>query len=162
MERNKEKGSTFRFTIPYVIGTEIKKQLVTPPEKESLNSGKLKILIVEDDKTSRMLLSIMVKSLARDLLHAISGGEAIEICRKNPDIDLVLMDINMTGMNGYEATLQIRRFNKEVLIIAQTAYALIGDREKALAAGCNDYISKPIKRETLLKMVDNNLSSKNV
>ncbi len=70
----------------------------------------------------------------------------MEVCLNNPDIDLVLMDIKLPTIDGYEATRQIRKFNKDVIIIAQTAYALEGDREKAIAAGCNDYISKPIKR----------------
>jgi len=75
------------------------------------------------------------------------------VCRNNPDIDLVLMDIQMPDMDGDEATRQIRQFNKDVVIIAQTAYALIGDREKAIAAGCNDYISKPIKKDELLEVM---------
>ena len=64
------------------------------------------------------------------------------------------MDIQMPGMNGYEATEQIRQFNKEVIIIAQTAFGLSGDREKAIEAGCNDYISKPIKNDELLRLID--------
>jgi CheY-like chemotaxis protein len=63
------------------------------------------------------------------------------------------MDIKMPIMDGYEATRQIRQFNKDVVIIAQSAYALIGDREKAMAAGCNDYISKPIKKGELMKLI---------
>ena len=75
------------------------------------------------------------------------------MCRNNPDIDLVLMDIQMPDMDGYEATRQIRLFNKDVVIIAQTAFALTGDREKAIEAGCNDYISKPIKKDELMVLV---------
>ncbi len=63
------------------------------------------------------------------------------------------MDVKMPGISGYEATLKIREKNKDVIIIAQTAYALEGEREKALKAGCNEYISKPINREKLLRMV---------
>jgi len=62
---------------------------------------------------------------------------------------LIFMDIQMPRMNGYDATKQIRLFNKNVIIIAQTAHGLTGDREKALAAGCNDYLAKPIKKESL-------------
>ena len=80
--------------------------------------------------------------------------EAVELCRKHSEIDLVLMDIDMPEMNGYEATRQIRKFNKEVFIIAQTAYGLSGDKDKALKAGCNDYISKPIDKRALLKMIE--------
>ena len=80
---------------------------------------------------------------SKKILKARTGIEAIVACRNNPDIDLVLMDIKMPDMDGYEATMQIRQFNKDVIIIAQTAYALTTDREKAIEAGCNDYISKP-------------------
>jgi CheY-like chemotaxis protein len=78
-----------------------------------------------------------------------TGIEAITICQNNPDINLILMDIQMPEMNGYEATQQIRKFNKEVIIIAQTAFAMAGDKEKSIAAGCSDYISKPIKKDEL-------------
>ena len=83
--------------------------------------------------------------LVQEILQAKTGIEAVEACRANPDLDLVLMDIRIPKVNGYEATRQIRQFNKEVIIIAQTAYGLSGDREKAIAAGCDDYISKPYR-----------------
>ena len=71
----------------------------------------------------------------------------------NPDLDLVLMDIKMPIMDGNEATRQIRQFNKDVIIIAQTAYAFSGDCEIAIEAGCNDYISKPINMTTLFELI---------
>ena len=129
-ESNKKQGSTFRFTIPYINGDEIDEQPIAIAGKEILQPRKLKILVVEDDETSRMFLTIMVKPLAGNLFQAITGHEAVETCRKNPDIDLVLMDIQMPDMDGYEGTRQIRQFNKKVVIIAQTAYALPDDREK--------------------------------
>jgi CheY-like chemotaxis protein len=79
---------------------------------------------------------------------ARTGIEAVDICRNNPDIDLILMDMQMPGLNGYEATQQIREFNKTVIIIAQSAFGLSDDRESA--AGCSDYISKPINKSELL------------
>ena len=85
----------------------------------------------------------------------------MEFCRNNPDIDLVLMDIQMPGINGYEATRQIRQFNKKVIIIAQTAFALEGDNKKAVEAGCNDYIAKPIKKEEVLAMIKKYFGNKN-
>jgi CheY-like chemotaxis protein len=85
----------------------------------------------------------------KEIIKARTGVEAIEACKKNPDIDLVMMDIRMPDMGGYEATRQIRKFNKEVVIIAQTAYGIYGDREKAIEAGCNDYIAKPIKKDRI-------------
>jgi len=120
----------------------------------------LKILIAEDDEISGMLLSIFVKSYCKQVLSSSNGAETVEICRNRPDIDFVLMDIKMPGLDGYEATRQIREFNKDVIIIAQTAYALTGDREMALAAGCNDYVSKPIAKALLTSMMEKYIKRK--
>jgi len=114
----------------------------TLDEKEK----QLKILIAEDDETSEIHLNILLDRFAREIIHAQNGSEAIALCRQHPDIDLILMDIKMPVINGYEATREIRKFNKRVLIIAQTAYNQEGDREKALEAGCNDYLPKPLKK----------------
>ena len=113
----------------------------------------LKILITEDEKDIDTYLSIILRKIGKEILHTENGLEAVEACRKNMDIDLILMDIKMPEMNGYEATREIRKFNNEVIIIAQTAYALDGDREKAIEAGCNDYITKPINRDDLIEML---------
>jgi len=123
------------------------------PKKNNL-FNKLKILIAEDDDFSDTHLSIIVKKFSKEIFHTKTGNETVEICRANPDIDLILMDIRMPGMSGYDATRKIREFDKDVIIIAQTAYALRGDREKALEAGCNDYISKPIKKDALLEIIE--------
>jgi CheY-like chemotaxis protein len=100
-----------------------------------------------------MYIQAVINIYSKEILTAKTGIEALEICRNNPGIDLVLMDIQMPDMDGYEATRQIRLFNKELIIIAQTAYAQEGAREKAIAAGCNDYISKPIKKDELLALI---------
>jgi len=153
-------GTTFFFTIPaHPVKKTNHVPQINPPEKTTENETiKLKILIVEDDKNSEILIIKMVEEFTKKILTATTGVEAVEVCRKNPDIDLVLMDINMPVMNGYEATRKIRKFNKEVVIVAQTAHALAGDREKSLTAGCNDYISKPIERVVLRKIVHNYFS----
>lgn len=113
----------------------------------------LKILIVEDDQTSEIIISRAVRSICKEILNARNGQDAVEACRNTADIDLVLMDIQLPFMDGYEATRQIRQFNKSVIIIAQTAYALTGDKEKSIEAGCNDYISKPINKDLLLMLI---------
>jgi len=95
----------------------------------------------------------MLTKINREILQAKNGLEAIELCRNNPDLDLILMDIRMPVMDGYEATQQIRQFNKDVIIIAQTAYGLSGDKEKAIVAGCNGYISKPIIKVELMSLI---------
>ncbi len=113
----------------------------------------LKILIAEDEETSDLLISLMLRKVACEFLHAKSGVQAVEICAGTPDIDLVLMDIQMPEMDGYEATRQIRQFNKDVVIIAQTAFAFSGEDQKALEAGCNGYITKPIVQDKLMAIV---------
>jgi CheY-like chemotaxis protein len=148
-------GSTFHFTLPgNTQPPEIEVTEKIAPVHNSGNQVKaLKVLIAEDDETSQMLISIYVKPFSKEILKTTKGTEAIEICRQNPDIDMILMDIMMPEMGGYEATRQIRQFNKKVVIIAQTAFGMTGDREKAIAAGCNDYISKPIKKNELTGLI---------
>jgi PAS domain S-box-containing protein len=146
VESKEGKGTVFYFTLPYTARPFEKTIMepVVPPESLSDQIKDLKILIVEDDETSQMLLSVALNKNNNELLKACSGIQAIEICRERTDLDLVLMDIKMPGMDGYETTRQIRKFNKEVVIIAQTAFAQAGDREKAIKSGCNDYITKPM------------------
>lgn len=147
VESEPGKGSVFYFTIPYNDKPKEKNSIKEFSTKNE-NKGeikKLNILIAEDDPASVMFLEIMLKPIAKNILICSTGIEAVEMCRNNPDIDLVLMDIQMPEMNGFEATRQIRQFKTDVVIIAQTAFALTGDKEKALEAGCNDYIAKPIK-----------------
>ncbi|MEI7595450.1 MAG: response regulator [Bacteroidota bacterium] len=112
---------------------------------------KKKILIAEDDESAKLLVTTYVKMIGCDFIVAKNGLEAVELYRKNPDVDLILMDIKMPEMNGHEATKEIRQFDKDIVIIAQTAFAMSGDKEKALESGCNDYISKPY---TLAKLTD--------
>ena len=143
------KGSTFFFTLPY--NNERLKKMGTNEDVSEVSG--LKILIVEDDETSELFLRNAIKLFSKEILYARTGVKAVEGCRNNPDIDLILMDIKMPVMDGLEATRQIRQFNKEVIIIAQTAFGLTDDQKKAIAAGCNDYISKPIKKEQLLVLI---------
>lgn len=156
VESTENVGSTFYFTIPYEPIRDEKN--ILPKEPVADDSAdflkKLKVLVAEDDHVSEMLISIILKDFSKEIIAAKNGNEAIEICRQNPDIDLVLMDIRMPEMGGYEATKRIREFNNDVIIIAQTAYGLTGDREKAIAAGCNDYISKPVDENQLLALIE--------
>lgn len=151
----KEGGSTFFIKIPDLA---IKKaapntELIIKSPEPTFNK-QFKILIAEDDEVSIMHLNILLKDLAREILFAHTGIEAIKQCHENPDIDLILMDIKMPKMGGYEATRNIRVFNKNVTIIAQTAYALAGDEKKALDAGCDGYVTKPINKQQLLTLVN--------
>lgn len=149
------KGSTFYFTIPYL--TESPGE---PVGNDTTQHGigfkvrrRLKVLVVDDEATSNFLLSILVRKHDHDVIEASNGQEAIDALQKNSDIDLVLMDIRMPILNGHEATKKIREFNKEVIIIAQTAFCFPEDREKALNAGCNDIITKPINKTVLFELL---------
>jgi PAS domain S-box-containing protein len=154
VESEEGKGSTFYFTLPFNTGMASE-----TIDQQSASSGsnddirKLKVLVVEDEEISEMLIDKYIKMFGNEILKAGNGVEAVEICRTNPDIDLILMDIRMPVMGGYEAAEQIREFNREVIIIAQTAYGLTGDREKSLKAGCNDYIAKPFNKTELQEMI---------
>jgi hypothetical protein len=148
-------GSVFYFTIPYNPKLD-QKQVIENPHIEEVSTTSifnLKILIAEDDMASEILISREVKKYCRELLKVKTGLAAVEACRNNPDTDLILMDIKMPKMDGYEATREIRKFNKKVVIIAQTAFALPGDRQKSIDAGCDDYISKPLNNAVLRKLI---------
>jgi|SRR6056297_1654266 len=103
-----------------------------------------KLLIVEDDLFSTEYLVEALAETKADIKIAKDGTSAIQLVKENPDLDLILMDIQLPGISGEEATKKIRTFNKEIPIIAQTAHAMANDKDKYLAAGCNDYLSKPI------------------
>ncbi|MDP3642477.1 MAG: response regulator [Bacteroidota bacterium] len=109
---------------------------------------------MEDDRYSSILLKEVLHRLHIDVVHLESGQDAVDYFREHPEVDLILMDIKLPDITGYEATAEIRKFNPTVPIIAQTAYALLGDREKALNAGCSDYLSKPIYQKLLKQIIE--------
>lgn len=148
-------GSTFYFSLPFyqVQNKNSINEGSTPKHNKNDLSNKLKILIVENDEMSELFLRKILGNSSLEILTAYTGAEAITIIKDNPDIDLIMMDIKLRNINGYEATALIRLLNKNVIIIAQTAYALTGDKEKAIEAGCNDYISKPIDKDELLVLL---------
>lgn len=150
-------GSTFTFTLPYQdqnIDAGEKTTLTKSLPTEDRNiKRQLNILIVEDDSISRSYLETVLAGQNVRLYSAISGTEAIDIMKKHSEIDLILMDIKLPGMDGYETTRTIRGFNPQVKIIAQSAYAFKTDHNKALAAGCDDYIPKPVNAELLLEKI---------
>lgn len=115
-------------------------------------SGK-KILLAEDDPQSLAYLNIVLKSEGYSIIIAKNGDEAVRICKETPDLALILMDIKMPKKSGLDATREIRAFNADIPIIAQTAFALAGDRESIMDAGCTDYISKPFNRADIINIV---------
>jgi CheY-like chemotaxis protein len=110
-----------------------------------------KIMIVEDDPSSRFYLNQLLDKTGSVILNASNGQEAIEILRSNPDIDLVLMDIQLPYMDGYEAAPKLKNIKKDLILIAQTAFGLLDDRDKILASGFDDYLIKPIFKNNLLR-----------
>jgi PAS domain S-box-containing protein len=154
LESEPNVGTTFYFELPY-FKEEVNKNVDRPHSLDD-RKGKFKnqrILIVDDDNTSLSYLEAILKDSFKDIYTANDGLEAVETIKKFPKIDFILMDIKMPQLNGFEATRKIRTFNKDVRIIAQTAFALEGDREKALAAGCNDYIAKPVDESRLYELL---------
>jgi CheY-like chemotaxis protein/anti-sigma regulatory factor (Ser/Thr protein kinase) len=153
-------GSTFYFTIPYKNDSMNEAETTIPVQEETNRqvSGfeKITVLIVEDDESVSVYLKALLNDICKEIHHAKTGFDAVEMCLTNENIDVVLMDIRMPGMNGYQATKKIREYNKDIIVIAQTAYALQGDREKALEAGCNDYIAKPFGKDKLLETISRN------
>ncbi len=144
----KGKGSTFTFTVPY--------QVPIVPEKPSIvktigstDIKKLVVLIAEDEESNYQYMDIVLSKIGCKYIHVVNGAEAVKICKGNETIGLVLMDIKMPVMNGLEATQLIHEFRPELPIIAITAYAQTGDENHFLAAGFDDYLAKPVKKDKL-------------
>ncbi|OIP00027.1 MAG: hypothetical protein AUJ98_09540 [Bacteroidetes bacterium CG2_30_33_31] len=144
-----EEGSTFIFT----IDAERKSGQLNPSIQKIVNLKGKKILIVEDTESNYRLLNILLSKYGAETIWALTGKQGVSICRNSNDLDLVLMDINLPDIDGYEATSQIKSFKPNLPIVAQTAYAMAGEREKSLEFGCDDYISKPINPEKLFSII---------
>lgn len=115
------------------------------------------ILIAEDEESNFDFLKILLTRMNFNVLWAKDGREAVNLCETEPSISLVLMDIKMPLLNGYEATRIIKTKRPELPIIAQTAYAMVSDKLEADKAGCNGYLSKPIRINQLIELLENYL-----
>jgi len=163
VESDEGVGSTFYFTLPYQYNLDNNNfENNTDSVMKEDENIKLKILVVEDDPTSQKLLKKILERYTKEIIFAYNGQDAVEICRQNSDLDLILMDMRIPILTGFEATRKIREFNQEVIIIAQTAFGLAGDREKTIQAGCNDYISKPLNREKLIELINKYFGQRNL
>ena len=131
---------------------------ITCMENEFLKGRK--ILIVEDDPSSKLYLNKILEKTGVILLNAGDGQEAIDIALENPDIDIILMDIQLPVMDGYTSAEKIREFRENIIIIAQTAYGLMGDKEKIIDSGFNDFVIKPIFSQNLIEKMVNSLAGK--
>jgi signal transduction histidine kinase/CheY-like chemotaxis protein len=146
------KGSVFSFTIPYIKFQPLHTGPELVIETPKYNFSDKTLLIVEDDFFNAIYLNEVLTEVGFNILQTEYGKEAIQISLTQA-IDLVLLDIRLPDIDGYEVIRQIRQGSPEIKIIAQTAYASNEDKQKALNAGCTDYISKPIKIDLLLEMV---------
>ena len=151
VESEPGKGSTFFFTIPW--------QPVSPPshetdEKQDFVSyprlGGQNILVVEDLEVNYRLIKAFLNKSGANIMWAKTGKEALEMCNNDHKLSLVLLDLNMPDMHGYEILLEIRKNREDLPVIIQTAYAMNGEKERCRKAGCNGYITKPLQMEQLL------------
>ncbi len=147
------KGSVFTFDIPYM---PIEEDKFLPGSNSAINPefyrGK-QILVAEDDYTNKLYIEELLKDLPMHIYWANNGLEAVELFKSNPSISLVLMDIRMPKMDGYQAALKMFEHRPSIRVIAQTAYAMSSDREKCLKSGFVDYVSKPLQKEKLIELI---------
>ena len=144
-------GAAFFVTLPYKPANLVS-EFGNEKEKIAENKEKYTILVAEDEDINFMVLEILLVDkikLPCNIIHAKDGLEAVAFCKNNPAIELVLMDIKMPKMDGHEATRLIKEFRSNLPIIAQTAYSTAEERAKAISAGCDDFMSKPISKEVL-------------
>jgi CheY-like chemotaxis protein len=153
LESLKGKGSVFSFIIP--AGRLSHVETTVAEIIPSVRTEQPVILIAEDDESNFFVLEIVIKkTIGARVIRAVNGIEAIEYCRNNPAITLVLMDIKMPEIDGLEATGIIKKFRPDLPIIAITAYAMTGDEHKAISAGCDDYLAKPISMKALVAKLE--------
>ncbi|MFD2561409.1 response regulator [Aquimarina rubra] len=151
------KGTTFTLQVPYNPVSKNEKNNNEEIDKNLSKKEKHIILIAEDGETNFLFLkTILTKMNDYDftIYRAKNGQEAVTICQENQNIDLVLMDIKMPVMNGYDATSYIKKMRPDLPVIAQTAYSIEEDVQKALDAGCDDFVSKPVDRKVLKPMLN--------
>lgn len=153
LDSSPEKGSTFFFSIPYERKTIIAGTTKETPVPIQEPASSLNVLIAEDDHPSYMLLKEVFERNNIHTYHVKNGQDAVRAVETNTDIDLVIMDIKLPVMNGLEATQKIKEIRAEVPVIAQSAFVTETDIQNAIEAGCNDYITKPIKLNELLDKI---------
>lgn len=154
VDSKKGEGSTFYLTLPFETVTIVKtpKEIKSSHERE-IDWNDKTILITEDNPSSFLLLKTILGKTKAHILHSGNGKDAVEICKTNPEINAVLMDIQLPEMNGYDATRKIKQNRKDLPVIVQTAHALAEYKEKSKSAGCDDFLVKPIQRDKLIAVL---------
>ena len=153
LESEEGKGSLFRILLPIVQPTPEALPGLPTKSKPRLDLSGKHILVVEDVESNYQYLVAVLKSTMVNIHWITDGNAAVDFCMNYPDIDMVFMDINLPGIDGYEATRRIRDFKPDLPIIALTAYAMMGEKERSLDSGCNEYLSKPVSPKELLNVV---------
>ncbi|MBN2683590.1 MAG: response regulator [Bacteroidales bacterium] len=146
------KGTSFTVKIPVIKVESYNKSKINSAMSEN-KSKTMQVLIAEDEDINYFYLETILEKTGISLLRANNGKEAVDIVKRNPNIKLIIMDIKMPVMSGIEATKIIKTHNPEIKIIAYTAYAMMGDNEKLIDEGCDDYISKPAKQTELINLI---------
>ncbi|MCF8359823.1 MAG: response regulator [Prolixibacteraceae bacterium] len=116
--------------------------------------GKPLLLIVEDVESNYLYLNAVLTKLDAQIDWVKNGIEAVNYVKEHPQVDVILMDLQMPEMNGYDATREIKKLYPNITVVAQTAFAMSDDRSKAIEAGCDDYLAKPIRSKDLLETVN--------
>jgi PAS domain S-box-containing protein len=161
LESEPGKGSVFYFTIPFKAGELSEVDINAGRNEGSLTNEPCTILLADDEVYNHLLVQELLIKMNISVIRAMDGSEAVEICKSRTDLSLVLMDIKMPVMDGYEASMIIRKIRPDLTIVALTAYSTAADIEKAKSSGCNDFISKPFNHEQLLSTVKFYLKKKN-
>lgn len=149
-------GTTFYFNLPYKVHKkeDLNKEIRTIEGEERYPDWKSKVILVaEDEEVNYIFINELLSLTGVTILWAKDGAQAVDLVNTIKKIDLILMDIKMPVKNGYAATMEIRHINPKLPIVAQTAYAFSEDRQKAEAAGCNDYLTKPINSKELFTIL---------
>ena len=128
----------------------------------TINLSNVLILIAEDDMANFYLIKELLSSTSVKILHAWDGEETIKMFKSNPSVNLILMDIRMPKMDGYEATAEIRKFDQSITIIAQTGYVFEEDKQKAKALGFDDYMCKPLNEDDLISVIVKHIDKKKI
>lgn len=153
LDSEKGMGTTFYFFIPL----EQKRKTSTPRSSQDVSrpySEKQSILVAEDDEANFFYINLLLKGDLIEVLHARNGLEAVDLSQSHPEIKLVLMDLKMPEMDGFEATMHIKAIRSDLPVIAISAYTSGEDQHKAQEAGCDEFITKPIKKELLFKQLE--------
>lgn len=153
VESEIDRGSSFSFTIPISERSEILSGDIIVPENGKVRTGGTILVAEDDDANFQYINAVLTRETGGKVLRASNGKEAVELYKTHPDIVVILMDIKMPVMNGIEATRLIKLINKDIPVIAITAYAMVGDESRIIDAGCDAYLSKPINRKILVDKI---------